>query len=97
MTMATTVKSFEVWLYSLLTAAISGAVTALGAISLMPGTFNFTHDGWVNIGKIAIAGAWFPVLTYLKKSPLPDIQITTQTTTLETTTTVDPAPKPPAA
>jgi hypothetical protein len=84
-------KSFQNWLYSLLTAGIGGSATALGAISLMPGTFNFTHEGWVNIGKIALAGAWFPVLTYLKQSPLPSIQTTTQTTTLETTTTVAPA------
>ena len=37
----------------------------------MPDVFNFTHDGWVHIGKLAFIGGVMPVLTYLKQSPLP--------------------------
>ena len=63
--------TFLKWFYGLLAAAIGGAATALGGITLMSETFNFTHAGWINIGKIAVAGAWVPVLAYLKQSPVP--------------------------
>jgi hypothetical protein len=46
----------------------------------MPEVFNFSHDGWVHIGKLAFIGAILPVLTYLKQSPLPSTSIAVTTT-----------------
>ena len=64
-------NSLTTWLHSILAAAIGGASNAaLGAIA-MPDTFNFSHAGLVNLGKIALIGALVPVLTLLKQSPLP--------------------------
>lgn len=79
---------WKAWFHSLAAYAIGGAATALSAAAVMPATFNFTHDGLVNLGKIAFAGAWYPVLTFLKQSPLPTAEITT-TTTVQATTTVE--------
>lgn len=59
------------WLHSLVAAAVGGASNAVLGVLAMPGTFNFTHSGWVNIGKLAFMGAIIPVLTLLKQSPLP--------------------------
>jgi hypothetical protein len=75
--------NWKQWLHTLVAYAIGGAATALSAAAVMPATFNFTHDGLVNLGKIAFAGAWYPVLTFLKQSPLP-----TSTETVTTTATV---------
>lgn len=88
--------NWKTWLHSLLAAAIGGASNAvLGAVAI-PDTFNFSHQGWINIGKLAAVGAIVPVLTLLKQSPLPtDVTTTTQTATLQTKTTVTPGP--PAA
>mgnify|MGYP001554629127 CR=1 FL=1 len=64
--------NWKTWLHSLVAAAIGGASNAaLGAVA-MPETFNFTHQGWLNLGKLAFMGAVVPVLTLLKQSPLPD-------------------------
>ena len=88
-------NNLKAWLYSLAAAGIGGASNAaLGAIA-MPDTFNFTHQGLLNLGKIALIGALVPVLTLLKNSPLPSVQTTTQTTTLQKITTVTPAPDAP--
>jgi len=66
------------WIHSLLAAAIGGASNAaLGALA-MPDTFNFTHQGWINLGKVAAMGALIPVLTLLKQSPLPAPETTTK-------------------
>ena len=61
----------KAWLHSIMAAAIGGASNAaLGALA-MPDTFNFSHAGLINLGKIALVGALVPVLTLLKQSPLP--------------------------
>ena len=84
--------NWRTWLQSLLAAAIGGASNAtLGAVA-MPDTFNFSHQGLLNLGKIAVVGAVVPVLTLLKQSPLPGVETTTVATTLATTTTKTPAP-----
>jgi hypothetical protein len=80
------------WLYSLAAAGIGGAANALGAIAIMPDTFNFSHQGLMNIGKIALAGAWYPVFTLLKQSPLPTDTVTTTATVTATKTTTNEEP-----
>ena len=56
-------------------AAIGGISNAVLGAFAMPDTFNFTHDGWVHLGKLAFIGALIPVATYLKQSPLPPIEM----------------------
>jgi hypothetical protein len=51
-----------------------------------------TGPGLEKLAEACIGQALIAVGLYLKQSPLPAIQTTTQTTTLETTTTVSPAP-----
>lgn len=85
-------NSWKAWLYSLVAAGIGGASSAGLSALAMPDVFNFTHSGWIHLAKSAMIGALIPVLTLLKSSPLPPIQTTTQTTTLETKTVVTPAP-----
>jgi hypothetical protein len=88
------------WLYSLFSAGIGGAASALGGVVVAPSVFNFSPTGWAKIGELALFGFAVPVLALLKQSPLPPIsQVTKTATTLETTTTVTPAPPaaPPTA
>jgi hypothetical protein len=63
--------NWKTWLNSLIAAAIGGASNALLGAGLMPDTFNFSHQGWINIAKLAFCGAIVPVLTLLKQSPIP--------------------------
>lgn len=63
--------NFKAWLHSIIAAAIGGAASSLGAVWVDPAAFNFTPAGWMNIGKVALAGAVIPVLAILKQSPLP--------------------------
>jgi hypothetical protein len=81
----------KAWLHSLAAAAIGGAASAVLTPIAMPDTFNFSHDGLINIAKIAIIGAIVPVLTLLKQSPLPTAEVTATTTV---TTTVEGNTKP---
>lgn len=77
---------WRAWLYSILTGAISGASTSALSALTMPDVFNFTHDGWVHMGKLSLTGAIVPVLTYLKQSPLPTTSLivtSTQTKTID--------------
>ena len=90
--MSSTAKT---WLHSLVAAGIGGASNALLGVVAMPDTFNFTHAGLLNMGKIALAGALVPVLTLLKQSPLPSAEITTTTTVKATTTVEGNPPAPP--
>jgi len=87
--------NWRVWIYSLLSGGIGGAANSLGGVIVAPSVFNFTHAGLVKIGELALFGFAVPVLAFLKQSPLPPIQVTTQTTTLETKTVVNPAPPVP--
>jgi len=61
----------KVWLHSIATAAIGGAVSALSAVIVAPTIFNFTTTGALHILELAITGAIIPVLALLKQSPLP--------------------------
>lgn len=67
----------KVWFHSLAAAAIGGASNAALGTLAMPDTFNFSHAGLLNLGKIAFVGALVPVLTLLKQSPLPTSEVTT--------------------
>lgn len=78
--------NWKTWLHSLIAAGIGGASNAaLGALA-MPDTFNFSHAGLMNLGKMALIGALVPVLTLLKQSPLPSDTVTIQTTATQTVT-----------
>ena len=66
--------NWKTWLHSLAAAAIGGASTAALTSFAIPDTFNFTHAGLINLGKVTLIGAIVPVLTLLKQSPLPQPQ-----------------------
>jgi hypothetical protein len=76
----------KAWLHSLVAAGIGGASNAILGALAMPDTFNFTHSGLVNLGKIALMGLAVPVLTLLKQSPLPDSSVTVTTTNVQNIT-----------
>jgi hypothetical protein len=81
------------WLYSLISAGIGGAANSLGGVIVAPSVFNFSHEGLIKIGQLALFGFAVPVLALLKQSPLPpESQVTTDTVTRTTTVT----PPPPA-
>jgi hypothetical protein len=82
----------EKWAYGLFAAAIGAAGGAIPLVIIAPLTFNMTGPGLEKLAEACIGQALIAVGLYLKQSPLPAIQTTTQTTTLETTTTVSPAP-----
>jgi len=85
--------NWRTWLYSLLSAGIGGAANSLGGVIVAPSVFNFSHEGLVKIGQLALFGFAVPVLALLKQSPLPpESQVTTVATTLSETTTVTPVP-----
>jgi len=77
--------NWKMWLHSIVAAAIGGASNAALGAAAMPDTFNFTHQGWLNLGKLALMGALVPVLTLLKQSPLPSDTLTSSTTTTNVT------------
>lgn len=72
------------WIYSLLSAGIGGAANSLGGVIVAPSVFNFSHDGLIKIGQLALFGFAVPVLALLKQSPLPASSVTT-TATMSTT------------
>jgi len=76
----------KAWLHSLVAAGIGGASNAILGALAMPDTFNFTHQGMENLGKIALMGLAVPVLTLLKQSPLPDSSVTVTTTNTQNIT-----------
>lgn len=80
--MSTTTKA---WLYSLVSATIGGFASAGLSALAMPDVFNFSHSGWVNLGKALFIGAIVPALTILKQSPLPPDSISSSTTVTNTT------------
>ena len=85
--------NWKPWLYSLISAGIGGASSALGGVIVAPSVFNFTPTGWENIGKLALFGFAVPVLAYLKQSPLPP---ESQVTTVQDTRTITVTPVPVA-
>lgn len=63
-------NNLEVWVYGLVSAAVSGGSGVVGTMYLDPDHFNF------NNGISKLAGAWgmfalIGVLNYLKQSPVP--------------------------
>ncbi len=84
------------WLYGLASAAIGAAGSGITVSVIDPATFNFTPAGLGKLGTLCGVNALIAVGLYLKQSPLPAVQTTTQTTSLETKTVVTPAPAPPA-
>ena len=86
---------FFKWLYGLASAAIGAAAGGITASVVAPESFNFSHAGLEKLGALCGVNALLAVAMYLKASPLPAIQTTTQTTTLETKTIVNPAPPTP--
>lgn len=81
------------WLYGLLAAAIGAVGSAVPLVIVAPESFNFSHAGLLKLAEMCAVNALLAVGLYLKQSPLPAIQTTTQTLTLETKVT--PAPEPP--
>jgi hypothetical protein len=63
--------NLKVWLHSIISAAIGGAVSAVSAVLVAPHDFNFSHAGFLSIEKVALSGAIIAVLAVLKQSPLP--------------------------
>jgi len=62
-----------VWLKGLFAAAISTFATTASGLVMLPSVFNFSHNGLINIAKLAGAPALVAVFTYLQKSPLPGL------------------------
>lgn len=86
--------NWKAWLYSLVAGAVGGFASAGLSALAMPDAFNFTPTGQQHILKAMLIGVLVPVFTFLKQSPLPPTQVTTQTVTL-TKTTEAPAPEKP--
>ena len=78
--------TWKAWAHGLLAAFIGGASNSLLGALVMPDTFNFTHQGWLNLGKLAMMGGAVPFFTLLKQSPLPTATETVTTTLVATQT-----------
>src|ERR1700679_3274447 len=64
-------SSTKIWLHGLFAAGISAFATSASGLIALPTVFNFTHDGMINMVKMAAVPAGIAVFTYLQKSPLP--------------------------
>lgn len=62
--------NIRLWLYSLLSAAISGATGATSVVLIDPDHFNL-HDGLTKLSEVAAMMAVIGVLNFLKNKPLP--------------------------
>ena len=63
--------STKIWLQGIVAAFVSAFSTAASGAIALPTVFNFSHDGMINMLKLAIVPAMVAVFTYLQKSPLP--------------------------
>jgi hypothetical protein len=61
----------KAWLHGLFAASISAFATAASGILTLPTVFNFSHDGIINMVKVAGVPAMLSAFAYLKQSPLP--------------------------
>ena len=61
----------QVWLHGLFAGAIGSFSTAAGGALTLPGVFNLSHDGLINLAKITLIPSLLTVFAYLKQSPLP--------------------------
>ena len=90
--------NWKPWLYSLISAAIGAAGSAIPLIIIAPATFNFMGGGFGKLCEVCAANALIAVGLFLAKSPLPpESQVTTVTDTQTHVTTVTPAPTANAA
>jgi len=70
--------STKTWLHTIAAAFISTFATSASGMLALPTVFNFTHDGLMNVLKVAAVPALIAVLTYLKTSPLPPLNQTVE-------------------
>jgi hypothetical protein len=61
----------RVWLHGLFAAFISTFATSASGFITLPTVFNFTHNGLINMVKLAAVPAMGAAFFYLQKSPLP--------------------------
>lgn len=61
----------KTWLHGLFAGAIGSFSTAAGGVLTLPGVFNFSHDGLINLAKVTLIPALLTIFAYLKQSPLP--------------------------
>jgi len=69
-------NNFKIWIHGLVAAAITAFSTAASGALMLPGDFNFSHDGLVKMAKLTIVPTGIAVFAYLKKSPLWSISAT---------------------
>lgn len=62
-------KSFEFWLYGLISAIIGGSTTAIAAKIVLPNSIIDFNDMW----KLALTSGFVNAVFYLKQSPLPKL------------------------
>jgi hypothetical protein len=65
----------KVWLHGLFAGVIGSFSTAAGGALTLPGVFNLSHEGLVNLAKITLIPALLTVFAYLKQSPLPALNV----------------------
>ncbi len=80
----------KAWVHGIFAAFISAFATSLSGALALPTVFNFSHDGIMNMLKMALLPAVTSVLAILKQSPLPTLSVE-QTTTQTTKTEVTPS------
>jgi hypothetical protein len=73
-------NNLKTWAHGLFAAMIGGAASSLSGALALPGTFNLTHDGLVNMAKLGTLPALINAFAYLKQSPLPTSSVTVSTT-----------------
>lgn len=63
-------KSWKIWLYGLISAAIGAAANTITVMIVAPETFNI-NEGLHKVITVAEVAALVAVANYLKQSPLP--------------------------
>lgn len=63
--------NWKSWLHSILAAAIGAVSTGISTVIVSPQTFNFSHQGLINLAQVSGVSAILAVAAILKKSPLP--------------------------
>lgn len=63
----------KLWLHGLFAAFISTFASSASGFIMLPGVFNFTHNGLINMAKVSALPAMIAVFAYLKTSPLPPL------------------------
>lgn len=81
--------TWKAWLHAVAGAFIGGAASGLSAVIVAPQTFNFSLQGWENIGKLGLVAGVIAALAVLKQSPLPSESITVEKKTTSTVSTTN--------